>query len=206
MGGRCGDGGGEIWSGGMAVSVCAYSEVLSKLTFLYWVLKLNVMFPLMTSHPGEKINLPLCTGEHLPPGMLFCHWAQCSSSCGVKREWYTLHWRTFSLPLRFQPAVCNHSETCDHQTLLTQDTRHEVQSYCCGPMEQVSWLNDTICFCLPMGTQILVSGEAMSAFFPRRFSSHPWLKGESKVTSFTPSTTSAARLWAEGPVLLSKSH
>lgn len=67
---------------GTSASICAYSGVLSKLAFLYGAIKLSVMVSPdhLPTPTQEESNLWLCTGEHLPSGILCRPWQQFSWS------------------------------------------------------------------------------------------------------------------------------
>lgn len=71
-------------------------------------MKLNAISSLDAPPLSQWKAISGCTlVSTVPFGVLFCHWAQCTSPRGLKREHYTLQRGMFSLPCRVQPAVCN---------------------------------------------------------------------------------------------------
>ena len=107
-----------------------------------------------------------------------------------------------SLPRRIQPAVCNKLwNVClaDAADTGSMSRSTMVLLWSDGAGESVKWYN-----LLPSSTSALRSWFQEQPLEPcplqTRFSSSPWLQGESKVTASTPSTNSVVQLWAEGPV------
>lgn len=153
----------------------------------------------------EESNLWLCTGEHLPSGILFRPWQQFSWS--EEKTVYPIL-KNVLFPHRIQPAVCNKlwnvciADAADPGSMSRSTT---VRLWLDGAGESVKWHN-----LLPSSTWALRSWFQEKPPEPSplqtRFSSYPWLKGESHMSSSIPSTNSAVQLWAEGPGLQFQWH